>query len=181
MDISLVVNITAKAWALPILWNLDAGVPGRQAPLLAATGANRTAFGQSLNHLIQLGIIERNPGYGHPLRPEFRLTKLGETAARMASRIRAATGDEKNRLLRRAWTVPILSQLAEPNNFGAFKRQLPMITDRALSQSLKLLETHDWVVRDVDVAARPPKPIYYAINEGVLISQATNYALNTVP
>ena len=181
MDINLVVNITAKAWALPILWNLHAGVPGRQAPLLAATGANRTAFGQSLNHLIQLGIIERNPGYGHPLRPEFRLTKQGETAARLASRIHAASGEADTQLLRRAWTVPILSQMAGPNNFGAFKRQLPMITDRALSQSLKLLETHEWVARDVDVAARPPKPIYHAINQGALISQAAAHALNAAP
>ncbi|MGB7270169.1 MAG: transcriptional regulator, partial [Albidovulum sp.] len=51
MDIVLFVNITSRAWALPILSNLHEGVAGRQAPLLAATGASRTAFSQSLDHL----------------------------------------------------------------------------------------------------------------------------------
>lgn len=34
-----------------------------------------------MDHLIKIGLLERNPGYGHPLRPEFRLTQLGIEAA----------------------------------------------------------------------------------------------------
>lgn len=87
MDISLFVNITSRAWALPILSNLHTGVAGRQAPLLAATGASRTAFAQSMEHLISIGLLERNPGHGHPLRPEFRLTPSGIKAAAIAHKI----------------------------------------------------------------------------------------------
>ena len=65
MDMEFLVKLTARAWSLSILARLDAGVPGRQAPLLAATGAGRTAFAQSLAHLHALGLLERNPGHGH--------------------------------------------------------------------------------------------------------------------
>ena len=108
MDIKLFVNITSRAWAVPILSNLHTGIAGRQAPLLAATGASRTAFTQSMDHLISMGLLERNPGYGHPLRPEFRLTQLGVTAAAIANKIQNVSTDEDQDLLRRSWTLPVL-------------------------------------------------------------------------
>lgn len=171
MDIEAFVNITSKAWALPILSCLHSGVAGRQAPLLAATGAGRTAFAQSMDHLIEIGLIERNPGYGHPLRPEFRLTQLGIAAAAIAHKIRDVSAEEDQPLLRRSWTLPILTSLHTPSHFSEIKRNLPAITDRALSQSLKSMEARSWVCRSVDGATRPPRSIYYAVNTGGLISQ----------
>lgn len=173
MDIGMLVNITSRAWAMPILSSLHSGVAGRQAPLLAATGASRTAFGQSMDHLIELGLIERNPGYGHPLRPEFRLTQLGAAAAAIANRIHGVSAEEDMPLLRRSWTLPVLTSLHTPSHFSGIKRNLPTITDRALSQSLKSMEARNWVCRRVDGAARPPKSIYSAVNTGGLISQVT--------
>jgi DNA-binding HxlR family transcriptional regulator len=173
MDIKLFVNITSRAWALPILSNLHAGIAGRQAPLLAATGASRTAFAQSMDHLITVGLLERNPGYGHPLRPEFRLTSLGVSAAAIANKIQSVAGDEDQELLRRSWTLPVLTSLYTPCRFNDIKRNLPSISDRALSQSLKAMEVKSWVRRSVDETARPPRSIYAAVNTGEVISQAT--------
>lgn len=170
MDIDLFVNTTSRAWAIPILAHLHAGVAGRQAPLLAATGASRTAFAQSMDHLISIGLLERNPGYGHPLRPEFRLTKPGLAAAAIANRIQSVTAEEDQDLLRRSWTLPVLTALHGPRRFNDIKRNLRTITDRALSQSLKTMEVRDWVQRNVDEAARPPRTIYRAVNTGELIS-----------
>ncbi|MEY8832858.1 winged helix-turn-helix transcriptional regulator [Phaeobacter italicus] len=171
MDIGLFVNITSRAWAMPILSSLHSGVAGRQAPLLAATGAGRTAFAQSLDHLIELGLLERNPGYGHPLRPEFRLTPLGKTVAAMADRVRDVAAEADWPLLRRSWTLPVLSSLHEARHFTDIKQQLPNITDRALSQSLKVMEAKSWVLRSVDGAARPPRSTYEAVNTGGQISR----------
>ncbi|WP_298922201.1 winged helix-turn-helix transcriptional regulator [uncultured Roseobacter sp.] len=170
MDIELFVNTTSRAWAVPILAKLHAGIAGRQAPLLAATGATRTAFAQSMDHLISIGLLERNPGYGHPLRPEFRLTELGASAAAIANKIQRVTADEEQDLLRRSWTLPVLTAIHEPSHFNDIKRNLRTITDRALSQSLKTMESRRWVQRNVDEAARPPRSIYRAVNTGGLIS-----------
>ncbi len=143
MDINLLVKLTARAWSLPILASLHQGVPGRQAPLLAATGAGRTAFAASLAHLLQLGLLERNPGHGHPLRPEFRLTATGQEAAAMAARLLGTVACAEGALLRRSWTVPILALTGQPRRFSAIRSELSPITDRALSASLKQLEDHD--------------------------------------
>ncbi|MDO6588586.1 winged helix-turn-helix transcriptional regulator [Salipiger sp. 1_MG-2023] len=171
MDIKLFVNVTSRAWAMPILSSLHSGVAGRQAPLLAATGASRTAFTQSMDHLIELGLLERNPGYGHSLRPEFQLTKLGRTVAAIAGKIHDISNEEDWPLLRRSWTLPVLTSLHKPSYFMDIKRHLPTVTDRALSQSLKSIEARNWVCRSVDGAARPPRSIYSAVNTGGLISQ----------
>lgn len=173
MDIELFVNITSRAWALPILSKLHEGIAARQAPLLAATGASRTAFAQSLDHLIKIGLVERNPGYGHPLRPEFRLTPRGIAAAAIASKIQSVPVEEGQDLLRRSWTLPVLTSLYAPSHFNQIKRNLRSITDRALSQSLKAMESRQWVCRSVDQDARPPRSIYRAVNTGAVISKIT--------
>ena len=171
MDISQLVNITSRAWALPILSSLHTGVAGRQAPLLAATGASRTAFAQSMEHLISIGLLERNPGHGHPLRPEFRLTPPGIEAAAIAHKIQSASAAPDRDLIRRSWTLPILTTLRTPSHFNEIKRNLQTISDRALSQSLKSMEVRNWVCRSVDEAARPPRSIYTAVNTGRVLSR----------
>lgn len=173
MDIELFVNITSRAWSLAILSSLHEGVPGRQAALLSATGASRTAFAQSLEHLFALGLLERNPGHGHPLRPEFRLTAKGQVAAGIASRIHAVSKREDRDLLRKTWTVPILTTLQAPRQFSEIRKDLLKITDRALSQSLRTMEDRAWVIRSVDSAARPPRSLYQAVNTGRSISAIT--------
>ena len=170
MNIDLFVKLTSRAWAMPILSSLHTGVPGRQAALLTATGASRNAFVQSLDHLIDLGLLERNPGHGHPLRPEFRLTQLGVTVAGIAHQIHTVSAKEDQGILRKAWTLPVLTSLHGPSHFNDIKRDLVTITDRALSQSLQSLETRNWVARKVDDTARPPRPVYQAVNIGGAIS-----------
>lgn len=172
MDTRTLVKLTSRAWSLNILAALHAGVPGRQAPLLAATSAGRTAFASSLAHLVQLGLLERNPGHGHPLRPEFRLTPSGIEAAGIASKIVQAVPDETEfALLRLNWTVPILALTDRPRRFSAIKSDLATITDRALATSLHHLEDKAWLQRDIVTSQRIPYPTYRAANTGSKISR----------
>lgn len=180
MHINSFVNITSRAWAIPILSNLHEGVAGRQATLLSATGASRAAFAQSMQHLITSGLLERNPGHGHPLRPEFRLTEQGIRAAAIAHKVQNVAGEGGQDLIRRSWTLPILTTLYTPSHFNDIRRNLAPITDRALSQSLKIMEERHWVQRIVNDAARPPRPIYSAVNMGGMISQITGAEISFV-
>jgi len=174
----MLVNLTARAWSLQILALLKDGTPGRQAPLLAATNASRTSFAASLAHLVELGLLERNPGHGHPLRPEFRLTRVGKQAATVASRIIKAVPDEKEfALLRRSWTVPVLALTHQPLRFSDIKSDLRPITDRALSTSLHQLEEREWLRRDIDTSHRAPFPTYRAVNTGGKINRAVGLHL----
>ena len=175
MDIETLVKLTSRAWCLNILALLDSGVPGRQAPLLAATSASRTSFASSLEHLVQLGLLERNPGHGHPLRPEFRLTRSGVKIAETASRIvKVVPNDSEFTLLRRSWTVPVLALTDTPQRFSVIKSDLATITDRALSTSLHQLEARQWLQRDIDTSKRMPHPTYLAVNGGFQINRAIN-------
>lgn len=173
MDIRTLVNLTSRAWSLNIMASIHAGVPARQAPLLAATCASRTSFAASLKHLAELGLLERNPGHGHPLRPEFRLTPAGVNAAKIAYRIvNAVPDDSEFALLRRSWTVPILALTDKPQRFSAMKSSLTRITDRALSASLHQLEDREWIQRDIDTSERMPFPTYCAVNAGFEVNRA---------
>lgn len=175
MDINLLVKLTSRAWSLNILALLHRGTPGRQAALLAATNAGRTAFAASLDHLIELGVVEKNPGHGHPLRPEFRLTEQGQAIGQVAHQIVSVVPDEQEfALLRRTWTVPVLALTGAPQRFSDLRTRLVPITDRALSGTLQKLENQNWIRREVITTARTPFPIYNAINRGQDITRAIN-------
>ena len=172
MDIILLVKLSARAWSLPSLAAFHRGVAGRQAPLLTATGAGRTAFAASLEHLIELGLVARNPGHGHPLRPEFRLTEKGRAAAEAAGEIYGVVSDDAGAaVLRRSWTLPILALTGAPRRFSALRSEFGTITDRALSGGLQALEAQAWLRRDIVIDARMPYPTYCAVGTGARLSQ----------
>ncbi|WP_318245759.1 MULTISPECIES: winged helix-turn-helix transcriptional regulator [Ruegeria] len=123
-------------------------------------------------------MIERNPGHGHPLRPEFRLTPFGTEAATIASKIiTTARSEDEIRLLRKSWTVPVLALTGTPHRFSAIKSGLTIITDRALSSSLHQLEAQNWIRRDIHTAERMPFPTYQAVNTGMAINRAVGFTL----
>ncbi len=178
MDIKFLVKLTSRTWALDILALMYAGVPGRQAALLAKSQAGRTAFAQSLQHVQDLGLVARNPGHGHPLRPEFRLTDMGKIYGAVAARaLTAAAQADEPALLRKTWTLPVLVVSGTPQYFSQIKRALPPITDRALSQSIKQMIARSWLRRDVDLGAYPVRPQYMVAAAGAEIRAASLAAM----
>jgi len=119
-----------------------------------------------VSHLISLSLLERNPGHGHPLRPEFRLTPLGIKAAALANKIQGVTTKADQETLRLSWTLPVLTTLYHAQHFNQIKCHLNPVSDRALSKMLILLGDKNWVRRSVDDTARPPRSQYRVVNKG---------------
>jgi DNA-binding HxlR family transcriptional regulator len=101
-------------------------------------------------------------------------------AAAIADKVQRVSKDDDQDLLRRSWTLPVLTSLQTPSHFNDIKRNLQTITDRALSQSLKSMEVRNWVHRSVDQTARPPRSIYSAVNTGGMISRITGPEVNFI-
>lgn len=172
MDVRFLVKLTARRWALPILSALHRGTPGRQAALITATGASRAGFLDSLAHLQSLNLVQRNSGHGHPLRPEYLISQEGR---RWADKAEAVLGKitqvSEFKTMQRHWALPVLVIAQDAQYFGDLRRKLDPVTDRALSQTLHGLGAVNWISREIDNAARPPRACYRSVKKGADIAR----------
>jgi len=170
MDNSFLVKLCSRTWALTSLQLIARGTSARISPLAAAACCGRTAMSASVTHLVELGLLEKNPGYGHPMRPEFRLTANGVAVASWAADLYELVDSEHDRsILRGKWSLPLLSCLPKETRYSALRRELAPVTDRALSKCLGQLTERHWVVRDVSADTSPPSVSYCAIDDGVIL------------
>lgn len=154
-----------RRWCLPILAAMHERDGGARFVVLAnRLDANQAAVRASLDRLVGLGLVAPNPGYGHPLRPEYVLTPAGERAAAWACRLREAvarTGGGAADCLRGRWPLPALTEVGQLGSvrFGQLAQVLPSVTDRALSLTLKGLQAAELVRRRVE--SRGPVAVHY--------------------
>jgi DNA-binding HxlR family transcriptional regulator len=151
---SSLLDLTDRAWAIPVLAALAGGVAPRVPVLAAHLGASRAAVADAVDHLVALGVLARRTGHSHPLRPDMDVRD--PAAAALAVRIMTATPASHAALLRKKWSLPILLALAEPKGFGALKAELRPVTARALSLALGDLAEAGLLTRTViDAPGRP--------------------------
>lgn len=136
--------LTHHRWAIPIIALLHAERGAKFVQMVNRLQLSRDALARSLTALIEIGWVQRNAGYGHPLRPEYILTPS-------AAQLGAACDElnhwlESNKLqesLLNKWSLPVLFAARSESRFTDLKRALPNITARALSSSLETLLSHD--------------------------------------
>lgn len=129
-------------WAAPILaalHNLSGGA--KLITLQNRLEVNRTTLRRTLDSLIEKDLVCRNPGYGHPMRPEYLLTDRG---ARIAPTCQALLQRLNELGLKEVglnkWSLPMIEALPRSGGrFNALKGELKGITARALAQCLKSL------------------------------------------
>ena len=167
MDKYQLVNLCSRTWSLTALSLMARGVSGRVSPLAAAAGCGRTSMSASVDHLISLGLLEKNPGYGHPLRPEYRLTSgsiyVAEWALALSNLIKS---DQDQALLRNKWSLPLISCLPKEKRYSEIRRELIPITDRALSSCIARLTEESWIKRNVLINISPPTVTYRTLKTG---------------
>jgi DNA-binding HxlR family transcriptional regulator len=128
---------------------------------------SRDSLKRTLETLIREGLVLRNPGYGHPMRPEYILTPAGTRLAPWcvkAERLLAAVGSEEVTL--RKWSLAVAFAIGEGHGrFSEMMEAVPGVSARALAMTLKNLQEAELVERMVR-EDYPPTPIYRLTRRG---------------
>lgn len=127
-----------RRWGVPILAELHRGKGAKLVTLTMRLEASPGSIRLALDHLQQAGWVIPNPGYGHPMRPEYILTPAGERLAPACCDLDAALVRlELRDIGLRKWSMPTLDALRPgPARFKELRAALTPITDRALSLAL---------------------------------------------
>jgi DNA-binding HxlR family transcriptional regulator len=157
-------------WSLPILAELERQGGSKFITLVRRLGANQASIRQALDSLIEMGLVVKNPGYGHPMRPEYILTDRGVAPAKTAGRLLGSIVDEEERrVIGNKWALPALHAIGEgATRFSQIRARLRNITQRALAQCLKDLQNANLVERKVS-SAYPPAVTYALSTEAELL------------
>jgi DNA-binding HxlR family transcriptional regulator len=127
-------------------------------------GVGTESLRRALDALIDAEHIARNPGYGHPLRPEYVLAPSGHAVAKRCERLLRVVGDHGDVALKK-WSMPVLATLERTMRFSELRAALPGVTPRALTMALKDLQAAGYVDREI-VDAYPPTTVYRATASG---------------
>ncbi len=166
-------RLTAGRWLVPLLAHLAEEQGSRFAVMLAKLGLSRSVLVASLAALQEAGWLIRNPGHGHPLRPEYVLTPTGEPVAGFCQGVmaqRRRLGLSPGQLPR--WSLPLIARLdAEHARFSALRHALHPVTPRALSLTLKQMLQVDLVDRAL-TDEFPPAATYGLTRRGRELASA---------
>ncbi len=169
----LLAQLGSHRWLIPLLADLAAHKGARFVELVNRLHLSRDSLTRTLGAAAAIGWVQRNPGHGHPLRPEYILTEAGHAAALRAATIadaQAAIGLPTGAATR--WGLPLVAGIgAGHDRFNALSRLLAPATPRALSQGLTALGEHGLVVRDV-IDGRPPSSLYALTGNGRILAEA---------
>ena len=169
----LLAQLTSHRWLVPLLADLAAHKGARFVELVNRLQLARDRLTRTLDAAAAIGWVQRNPGHGHPLRPEYILTDAGHAAALRAATIaeaQAAIGLPPGAATR--WGLPLVAGIdAGHDRFNALARLLAPATPRALSLGLTALGQHGLVVREV-VDGRPPSSLYGLTGNGRVLAEA---------
>jgi len=129
--------------------------------LLSRTRASRDTLSETLTHLIEEGVVARNAGYGHPMRPEYVLTpfgeKLGPSCIRATEVIPALGLFE---IAVKKWPMLVVVAIGRgATRFGEIKDALPGVSPRALTAALRDLQSAVLIQR-VITESWPPHTVY---------------------
>ncbi len=165
--------LVQSRWFLPLLALAGREEGVRSASLVARLGISRSMLKGVIGQLLGKGWLVRNPGHGHPLRPEYILTGAGRPVAAWCERVmeeRRELGLEGDGLGR--WTLPLVRRLDRRwERFSRLEAQLAPVSPRSLSLALKQLLDVRLVDRRLEESF-PPKPLYGLTGRGQRLARA---------
>lgn len=133
------IRLFHHRWALPVIAEIDRARGARFVTLTHRFGISKESLNRTLEALTEAGLVMRNPGYGHPLRPEYVLTEqgaaLGPASGTLAEKL-VRCGILEVGLLK--WSMPLTLSVARGNErFVEIRDSLPGSTPRALTLAIE--------------------------------------------
>jgi DNA-binding HxlR family transcriptional regulator len=165
--------LVGSRWFLPLLALASREEGVRFAALVARLGISRSMLSGVLDQLVAKGWMRRNPGHGHPLRPEYVLTEAGRPVGAWCERVmeeRRRLGLDGQPLGR--WALPLVGRLDRRwERFSWLEAQLSPVSPRSLSLALKQLLEVRLVDRRLEDSF-PPRPLYGLTGRGQRLARA---------
>jgi len=161
------VHLCHYRWAPAVVAALWETRGAKFVTLAQGLGVAPETLSRTLAGLDEQGLILRNPGYGHPMRPEYLLSPDGETAAPLVrDLVRRVARSGLEELAGRKWSAPVLAAAGlGASRFGEFRGLLPGVTARALVQAIRSLVGAGLIERRV-VDDDPPRSVYRLTRRG---------------
>ena len=150
------MDLFQKRWNVRILALLHESKGARFVVMKHGLNVNADSLTRSLQFLMKGGWVQRNPGYGHPLRPEYILTPRGHAVAPRCSKlVRAVDRLDVAETVYRKWSVPLLVTIeAGTVRFNGLRETLD-INPRALTQGLQRLCASELILQRLEYSLTP--------------------------
>lgn len=148
-------------WALPALAQVADERGSKFITLSKRLGVGAESLKRALMRLSELDLVVRNPGYGHPMRPEYVLGALGGEVSSSGSGLwRWIQRCECERSALKKWSLPTLLAVGSgAQRFNEIRDLVGEATARAITLALKDLLAEGLITRRVDEGF-PPTPHY---------------------
>ena len=162
-------GVTRFRYTLPVMALLHQLNGAKFLSLVRMLSASDRAIRQALDHLIDLDWVERNPGYGHPSRPEYILTSEGSRVAPDAAAIWSELSAWSNEeIAMERWPLVALDSVLGGNHrFAQISKDIGA-TPRAVALALQRLDAAGLVERKV-IHAFPPTTLYEPTQWGICL------------
>lgn len=167
-DLGPLIELVHHRWNIPVLAELERLSGAKFVTLANRLGASRGSLSTSLESLIEQGLVVRNPGYGHPMRPEYLLTADGNAIGAECLRLaRLVDRRDDADIAYRKWSLPLVAAIGgRVSRFSELKQSLgDAATPRAVTLGLKSLLTHGWAARSL-IDDYPPTAGYALMAPG---------------
>jgi len=173
MNLTQLIQLMHHRWNIAILAELDRTAGAKFITLVNRLRLSRSSLTRCLDSLIAQGLVRRNSGYGHPMRPEYLLTRRGQALSRDCHALVEVLGKKRQESFAfRKWTLPLIAAIGGRKiRFGELKSALSTVSPRALTLGLKELEQRRWIRREV-TEDYPPTTGYRLTQEAMPVWRA---------
>ena len=166
-DLAPLIELVHHRWNIPIIAELQRRSGAKFVSLANSLNVSRGSLSASLSDLIELELVRRNTGHGHPMRPEYLLTPAGaEIGASCLSLTQLMRRRGESDLAFRKWTLPLVASIGdEVRRFNEVRGILCSATPRAVALGLKSILADGWATRSL-VDDYPPAAAYRLMPKG---------------